>query len=669
MADLPLPERVAGAIKRLKLRRVIDVLNHFPRAYNVRAKIAELKSGDTATIVGEVTSANNKASKKRGFKLTEVVITDGSGSIKAVFFQQPWLTGRYKPGVRVKMSGPVDYAYGSWTIKPTIHEFAPPMEETTAPALEPEYPLSEGLANDEIAALIARHMALAPTIPDPLPKVLSESLRLMPLDKAYAAIHGPTSRPQLAAAQLSLKYREFFLIQCGLRLRQRSEEGDAALKIDVTDELRTRAIKYFPFEFTGAQKRVSAELERDMTRPGRMHRLIQGDVGSGKTAVALYASLLMIEHGFQAAFMAPTEVLARQHYASLTRYLGKTKVRIALLTGGMKKSERDELLDDLARGRTHVIIGTHALIEDDVKFRRLGLCVIDEQHKFGVNQRADLRRKGDRPHVLAMSATPIPRTLSLTLYGGLDVSVIDELPPGRKPVLTDWVHRRREAACYEKIRAELKAGGRAYFIYPLVEGSEAVEAKSAVEYAEHLKNEIFKEFRVGLVHGQMPSEEKASVMERFRKGEIDILAATVVVEVGVDVPEANIMVIENAERFGLAQIHQLRGRIGRGARQSFLYLFGEPHTQDAIKRLEIICQTTDGFRIAEEDLKMRGFGDFAGTRQSGIPKLHAGDFERDLDVLARARKDAAVHALTTDESLLRRCLELHFGREFRLLDV
>ncbi|CAG0927302.1 ATP-dependent DNA helicase RecG [Planctomycetaceae bacterium] len=342
-------------------------------------------------------------------------------------------------------------------------------------------------------------------------------------------------------------------------------------------------------------------------------------------------------------------------------------MRIELLLGGMKKSERNAMLADLQFGKVHILIGTHALLEPDVKFSKLGLCVIDEQHKFGVNQRAALREKGNRPHLLAMSATPIPRTLSMTLYGGLDVSIIDELPPGRKPVRTEWVHRSREAAAFEKIRREVAAGGRAYFIYPLVQDSENVEAKSAIEFAERLKNEHFPEFRVGLVHGQMPGDEKDKIMDAFRRGEIDILAATVVVEVGVDVPEANVMVVENAERFGLAQLHQLRGRIGRGQRQSFLYLFGDPRTEPAIRRLNVLCQTNDGFKIAEEDLKMRGFGDFAGTRQSGVPKLHAGDFEKDLDALVQARKDAATFAEKIDEQAIRDNLELHFGREFRLL--
>ncbi len=659
--------RLYEPLARLGLSRVIDLLNHFPRGYSQRTSIRDLKPGMHASIVAKVLSASNKATKKRRLKITEVTLDDGSGVLKAVFFNQPWLVNKFAAGTALRLTGPVEHEYGAWSMKPYGWEFADPKGEEEK-GLVSEYPLVEGIASEDITGLL--NLALpkfAALIPDFLPAELESRLRLMPPEKAYAAAHAPESKKQLDAALLSLKYREFFLLQVGLKLSRREEMKDAALKICVDDDLRTRALKYFPFEMTGAQKRVCKELEGDLTRAGRMQRLLQGDVGSGKTAVALFASLLLVGNGFQCAWLAPTEILARQHFNNVSRYLAGTKVRIELLLGGMKKSERSAMLADLQFGKVHILIGTHALLEPDVKFSKLGLCVIDEQHKFGVNQRAALREKGNRPHLLAMSATPIPRTLSMTLYGGLDVSIIDELPPGRKPVRTEWVHRSREAAAFEKIRREVASGGRAYFIYPLVQETETVDAKSAIEFAERLKNEHFPEFRVGLVHGQMPGDEKDKIMDAFRRGDIDVLAATVVVEVGVDVPEANVMVVENAERFGLAQLHQLRGRIGRGQRQSFLYLFGDPRTEPAIKRLNVLCQTNDGFKIAEEDLKMRGFGDFAGTRQSGVPKLHAGDFEKDLDALVQARKDAATFADKIDEQAIRDNLELHFGKEFRLL--
>lgn len=658
--------RVSTALTRLKLKRVIDLLNHFPRAYNQRVGIAALKPGMYASVTGEVVSAENKATKRRRMKLTEIVIRDDSGTLKGVFFNQPWLTGKFKPGMKVRLSGPVEYAFNSWSMKPSSFDLNPPPFE---PGLEPEYPLSEGIANDDVADLVRKLTDRAALIPDPLPDELRNQLRLMPIAEAYKQAHFPEHSKALEAARLALKYREFFLLQMGLRLRRRSEAEDRELAISVSDDLRQRAIKYFPFEFTKAQQRVCEEIERDITTPGRMHRLLQGDVGSGKTAVALYAALLMLDNGYQAAIIAPTEVLARQHYANISSYLSATKVRVELLLGGMKKTTRDAMMSDLRRGRIHILIGTHALLEDYVEFNRLGLVVFDEQHKFGVRQRAALRSKGSRPHVLAMSATPIPRTLSMTLYGALDVSIIDELPPGRTPVITEWVQRSRENACYERIRSELQDGGRAYFVYPLVSDSDKLELKSAMTYAEELKNDIFPEFRVGLVHGQMPGDEKDAIVQRFRKGDLDILAATVVVEVGVDVPEANIMVIENAERFGLSQLHQLRGRVGRGRKQSYLFLFGDPKTPESVDRLTAICRISDGFKIAEVDLKMRGFGDFVGTRQSGLPKLAIGDLDTDFEVLNRARIDAARHAEAVDPLMVRTCLELHYGRRYRLLDV
>jgi ATP-dependent DNA helicase RecG len=657
--------RVAPALGRLKIKRVIDLLNHFPRSYNQRVNISQLKAGMYASITGNIVSADTKATKRSRMKLTEVHVSDDTGTIKAIWFNQPWMTGKMQTGVRIRVSGPVDYSYNNWSIKPTAFELNPPPME---PGLEAEYPLSDGITNEDFAPLIASVINRAALIPDPLPEELARQLRLMPIAEAYRHAHSPGHPKALDAARLALKFREFFLLQAGLRLRRRSEAGDDSLVIKVDNNLRQAAIKYFPFKFTAAQRRVCGEIEYDLVHPGRMHRLLQGDVGSGKTAVALFAALLMIDNGYQCAIMAPTEVLARQHFTNISNYLRDTRVKVGLLLGGMKKAARDDLMADLRAGKLHTIIGTHALLEDYVLFDRLGLCVIDEQHKFGVAQRATLRAKGNRPHILAMSATPIPRTLSMTLYGALDVSVIDELPPGRTPVITEWIHRSREAHAYERIRKELKAGGRAYFVYPLVDDSDKLELKSATSFAQTLK-ETFPEFRVGLVHGQMDTDEKDAAVQAFRDGKLDILAATVVVEVGVDVPEANIMVIENAERFGLSQLHQLRGRVGRGRKQSYLYLFGDPKSEEAVKRLNTICMTHDGFRIAEEDLRMRGFGDFAGTRQSGLPKLHIGDFESDVEALHRARKDAAIFGDQMDEDLVRQCLELHFGRKYRLLDV
>ena len=665
---LPLPRRLVEPLLRLKVRRLIDLLNHFPRSYNQRLNIAQLTPGIQASIVARVVSCTNTSTRKRRLKLTELTVEDGTATLKAVFFNQPWLVGKFPHGLRVRLTGPVDFSFGAWSMKPSSWEANPPDEPD---GLRPEYPLSEGIDSADIAAVIEPLLERADEIPDILPEKLAAELKLMPVGKAYRAIHRPANNAELKQAALALKYREFFLLQCGLRVKRADEADDTTFRVSIDDDLRARALRYFPFEMTAAQKRVICEIEADVASPGAMERLLQGDVGCGKTAVALYAALLLIDNGYQAAVIAPTEVLARQHYKTLTGYLAETKVKIDLLLGGMKKAGRDELLADLGSGRTHILVGTHALLEDDVQFNRLGLCVIDEQHKFGVRQRATIRAKGrvggSLPHVLAMSATPIPRTLSMTLYGAMDVSIIDELPPGRTPVETRWVQDSGAQRAFEQIRHELRGGGRAYFIYPLVEESDALDAKSAIEHAERLRDKEFSEFRVGLVHGRMKPEEKEAAMEAFRRGELDVLAATVVVEVGVDVPEANVMVIENSERFGLSQLHQLRGRIGRGRRKSYLYLMGEPHSEEAIKRLNVICATNDGFRIAEEDLKMRGFGDFAGTRQSGLPRLRIADFVDDAEILARARMDAARHGSEVPREVLRDALKLHFGAKLENL--
>lgn len=657
--------RLIPTLGRLDITRPIDLLNHFPRAWNRRAGIADLRTGEKASVVAEVVSCVNKPTRRRRMKLTELVVKDDTGVLKAVFFNQPWLTSKFTTGRKIKLSGVVEFAFNEWTMKPSTWDFNVSESDT---GLEAEYPLTEGMFQPDILALIDQCLPLAEFVPDPLPDAARDAMRLMPIDEAYRQIHKPENDSALKAAQLALKYREFFLLQCGLRLRRRSESQDTNMTIDVTDDLRSRACKYFPFELTDAQKRVIVEIEDDLATPGRMHRLLQGDVGSGKTAVALYACLLLIDAGYQCALLAPTEVLARQHLRSFSAYLEDTKVRIELLLGGMKKPARNAMMSDLADGRIHILVGTHALFEDYVTFKNLGLCVMDEQHKFGVKQRAALRAKGNRPHVLAMSATPIPRTLSMTLYGAMDVSIIDELPPGRTPVETEWAPASHQEQVFAKIRSELADGGRAYFIYPLVDESESLELKSAVQFADELV-ERFPDSQVGLVHGQMSTDEKDRVVDAFRRGDVQILAATVVVEVGVDVPEANIMVIENAERFGLSQLHQLRGRVGRGRRQSYLYLFGDPRTEESVKRIEVLCSTTDGFKIAEEDLKMRGFGDFVGTRQSGLPKLHIGDVELDSKILMRAQRDVAKGLERLDEAHIRRCLDLQFGRDHRLVDV
>ncbi|HID56172.1 TPA: ATP-dependent DNA helicase RecG, partial [Candidatus Poribacteria bacterium] len=443
-------------------------------------------------------------------------------------------------------------------------------------------------------------------------------------------------------ARRRLIFDELFLIQLGLALRKRRVESSEGISFKVDGPLLTRFLESLPFKLTSAQRRVIEEIRSDMSKPHPMNRLIQGDVGSGKTVVAAAALVIAVESGYQGAMMAPTEILAAQHFNTLDRLLRPLGVNVVMLRGEMRGAERKKALESVRSGEARVIVGTHALIQEEVEFNRLGLVITDEQHRFGVLQRAALKGKGlSSPDVLVMTATPIPRTLALTLYGDLDLSIIDELPPGRRRVKTFWVSEDKREEMYEFIRNEVKSGRQAYVVYPLVEESEKLEdVKAATEMAEKLQNEVFPELRVGLLHGRLRPQEKDEVMEAFKGGEIDILVSTTVVEVGVDVPNASVMVIEHAERFGLAQLHQLRGRVGRSAYQSYCFLIANPKSEEARRRVEVMVNSNDGFEIAEADMKIRGPGELMGTRQSGMPDLKLANLLRDADLLALARKEA-----------------------------
>ncbi|HMC77690.1 MAG TPA: ATP-dependent DNA helicase RecG, partial [Vicinamibacterales bacterium] len=437
-------------------------------------------------------------------------------------------------------------------------------------------------------------------------------------------------------------FEEFFLFQLGIVLRRRRADTERKGRaVVVTDEIREAVRRILPFKLTGDQKTVIREIVTDMKRPQPMNRLLQGDVGSGKTIVALMAALVAMENGLQVAFMAPTEILAEQHFFNIRRLLEQARFRITLLTGGTPARKRREALAELAGGSLHMVIGTHALVQEDVAFRELGLAIIDEQHRFGVLQRATLRAKGLHPDVLVMTATPIPRTLALTTYGDLDVSIMREMPPGRQPIATTARPESRRDEIYAFVRKEVEQGRQAYIIYPLVEESEKVELKAATEMADHLAQDVFPEFRLALLHGRLKQDAKDRVMGAFVRGEFDILVSTTVVEVGVDVPNATVMVVEHAERFGLSQLHQLRGRVGRGAHKSYcVLLYQYPITDQGKERLKALTDTTDGFEIAERDLQLRGPGDFFGTRQSGMPTLRVGDLLRDHALMEEARREA-----------------------------
>ena len=670
-------EAMQKPLERLDLLNIFDLITHFPRGYVSQRGLNALVHGETQQVVGQIVSAFNKTTARRRMQLTEVMIEDGGSQLKLVFFRQPWLIKSLKPGKWLQATGSVEFSRDQFSMvaqRFQIFDERPAdigSSDTIGKTLLPEYPLADGLDQETLGGFIQRALnTCGEQYPIVVPDALVSELKLMPIAEAIRTIHAPKDMASQAAAALSLKFREFYLLSLGLAAKHAAAmaKGDDELRMSVDDAMKKRCAERFPFTFTAAQQRAVDEIIADVTSPGRMNRLLQGDVGSGKTAVALYAMLLAVENGFQGAILAPTEILARQHFRSISQYLEGSGYTCKLLIGGMNKAERSDLLMDLAMGKLNIVIGTHALLQPDVAFDKLGIYVIDEQHKFGVRQRAELMNKGNKPHRLAMSATPIPRTLSLTLYGDLDLTVIDELPPGRLETQTTWIKEDQRPETLDAIHAKLRDGELAYFILPLVETNPKLELTSAKALHRELSRYL-KDVGVEMVHGQMSAVEKDTAMGRFASGEVRALVATVVVEVGVDVPQANIMVIEHAERFGLSQLHQLRGRVGRGGGQGELYLFADPSREESIERLKVFCETTDGFKIAEADLRIRGFGDFLGTRQTGMPKLRIGDPLEDVKVLARARTEAFARLEDTDREMLANALKLAYGSAFKIVDA
>jgi len=630
---------------RLGIATVEDLLFTFPRDYMDRSRvtpIAQVELNKESTILGEIIRVKSHKTRT-GKEIVEAIVQDNTGALIASWFN-PYVKEVLHSGQTVLMTGKATF-YRRMQLQSPHYEIVDDdsgVADEIDPIL-PVYPLTEGLNQGQFRKImrlaLANYLAMAR---DPMPEAIAKQRGLLPLREAVQMMHFPKTMEDAQAAKRTLVFHEFLILQLGIAIHvrlQRSAEPGIVFKI--TPEIHRRIRSLFPFKLTPSQEHVVAEIVRDMESPRPMNRLLQGDVGSGKTVVALYAMLIAIACKKQAALMAPTEILAEQHFLVISHFLENTRVRPLCLTGGLAAKERESARARIAAGDVDITIGTHALIERDVQFADLGLVVVDEQHRFGVMQRASLRAKSDAvPDTLIMTATPIPRTLALTVFGDLDISVIEEKPPGRQPIKTYHVPERKRKAAYQFIRDHLRQGERAFFVYPLVEESEKLALQAATEQAAFLQKEVFPDFAVGLLHGRMKPQEKDAMMESFRCGKIQALVATTVVEVGVDIPEATIMVIEHADRFGLAQLHQLRGRIGRGGRESYCLLFGVPATDEARERLAVMARTNDGFEIAEEDLRLRGPGEFFGTRQHGLPDLRIGDLLRDQRIMQDARKIA-----------------------------
>lgn len=642
----------ARILANLNIHTVGDVLRHVPFRYEDRRsfrRIADLSPGEPATICGRAIGAENVPSGRRKLMLTRVLLDDGSGVAQLTFFNQPYLQRRFDEMARsgravVAYGTPRRAGYGPIELDhPEWEDLADEGDSLSVNRIVPVYPATEGITQKRLRRITdAVLRGYLSRVEDVLPPDTVSSLGLVGAREAYANIHYPSDMDALRAARYRLVFEQFLVLQVGLVSRKHAQTvGTAGCRFDVDlDALRTQLRSVLPFELTGAQRRAIGDIARDVSSGHPMNRLLQGDVGSGKTLVAVATILMAHASGYQAALMAPTEVLAQQHYLVLRRLLEPLGVTVGLATGSQNQSEREEIRTGLALRQVDVAVGTHALIQDDVEFANLGLAVIDEQQRFGVLQRQALHRKGVRPHVLVMTATPIPRTLNMTLYGDLDTSVMDEMPPGRRPVRTHWKHRAQADEVYGAVATLLARGQQAYVVCPLVEESEKLEAAAASQLAERIQRDLLPEYRVGLLHGQMRPDERAEVMRQFQAREIDVLVSTTVIEVGVDVKNASVMVIEDADRFGLSQLHQLRGRVGRGENASYCILLSDPKTDDAVDRLQVMVETQDGFRIAEEDLRLRGPGEIFGTRQSGMPEFFVGDVLADRDVMEVARREA-----------------------------
>lgn len=634
-----------GRVKQLNKLGITDVsslLTYFPRTYEDRSVsylIGALKQGAVGATEGTVLNVQEKK-PRRGLSILEIFIGDATGRLKIVLFNQGYKKNFYKVGQRLHVYGKVEFAYGSLQMN-TPHIEMLREGQVAEAGIVPVYPLVDGVSQFVIRHAVSNWFAANDALPELLPPDITKEHNFMTRYEAFKEMHNPLTVERYGLARKQLAYEELFIMQAGLLLLREREQAEIGIKMQPDGDLVPAFLKELPFALTGDQRKAFNEIANDMQEERPMRRLLQGDVGSGKTVVGALSLLKAVENGYQGALMAPTEILAQQHYEGLTDLMaGLGRVKLALLTGSTKPGERQIIYEGLADGTIDIVIGTHALIQEQVEFKNLALVIIDEQHRFGVEQRATLQRKGHHPHMLVMTATPIPRTMTLSIYGDLEVSLIKEMPPGRKPVLTYAVDSSYKERLHRFFEKEMSAGHQVYVVCPLVEESEKLDLVAAEQLYEELAEKYQRKFGVGLVHGRMSTADKEAIMEAYYKGTIKLLVSTTVIEVGVNVPNATIMCVEGAERFGLSQLHQLRGRVGRGSTQSYCILVSDSHSEDSKQRLAVMTSTQDGFVVAEQDLLLRGSGQLFGLAQSGLPDLRIANILKDIDLLVAARQDA-----------------------------